>query len=99
MKKNIQNRNYITSERPNLFEPNVYISMVVTFSSTVSQKELEQAVKAACAHNEAAMSKIVLEGSGEAYYETMEQSGCKVFLEQRDWKELLKESENSLLWE
>ena len=58
MKKNIQNRNYITSERPNLFEPNVYISMVVTFSGTVSQKELEHAVKTAYAYNEAAMSNI-----------------------------------------
>ena len=93
MKKNMQNKNYISSERPNLFEPNVYISMVVTFSGTVSQKELEQAVKTAYAHNEATMSKIVLEESGEAYYETMEQSGCKVFFEQRVWKELLKESE------
>ncbi len=39
------------------------------------------------------MSKIVLEESGEAYYEKMEQSGCKMYFERHDWKELLKESE------
>ncbi len=44
MKKIMQNKNYISSERPNLFEPNVYISMVVTFSGAVPEKELEQAV-------------------------------------------------------
>ena len=86
-------KNAISSERPNLFEPNVYISMVVTLSGMITKEELAAAVEKAYAHNEATMSNIVLEKNGEAYYETRNTSGCKVFFDQRNWQEILKESE------
>lgn len=86
-------KNYIRSERPNLFEPNVYISMVVKLSGAVTKEKLKSAVMLAYSKNETTMSKIVLEENGAAYYELLDQSGCKVFFEQRDWKEILKESE------
>ncbi len=97
MKKNIikrkENKKYICSERPNLFEPNVYISMVVTLAGRIAPEELEQAVQTAYAHNEATMSRIVLEESGEAFYETLDESGCSVCHDQRNWEEIVKESE------
>ena len=86
-------KNAISSERPNLFEPNVYISMVVTLSGMITKEELAAAVEKAYAHNEATMSNIVLEKNGEAYYETRNTSGCKVFFDQRNWQDILKESE------
>lgn len=84
---------YIRSERPNLFEPNDYISMVVTLSGKASREEAEQAVRKAYANNEATMSKIVLEPDGTAYYESLDESGCKVLFDSRNWQEILKESE------
>ena len=85
-------RKYISSERPNLFEPNDYISMVVTFSGRISQEEVALAVKKAYENNEVTRSKIVLTPDGTAYYETLEESGCKIFFEKRNFQEILKEN-------
>ncbi len=86
-------KKYIRSERENLFEPNVYIGMIVKLSGDLLSEEIEQAVYKAYEANEATMSKIVLEGNGDAYYEKMGNSGCKFFTDSRSWKELLRESE------
>lgn len=59
-------KKYIRSERANLFEPNVYISMIVKLSGDLSIKEIEQAVYKAYEANEATMSKIMLEENGDA---------------------------------
>ena len=53
--------NEIVSERPNLFEPNVYITVYVEFAGKVCPHKLSAAVKQAFEANEATMSKIVLE--------------------------------------
>ncbi len=86
-------KKYIRSERENLFEPNVYIGMIVKLSGDLLREEIEQAVYKAYEANEATMSKIVLEENGDAYYEKMGNSGCKFFTDSRSWKELLCESE------
>lgn len=86
-------KKYIRSERANLFEPNVYISMVVKLSGNISENDIQCAVKEAYKANEATMSKIVLEDSGDAYYEKMDNSGCKFSSETKPWQELLKLSE------
>ena len=88
-----RDKKYIRSERANLFEPNDYITMVVTFSGKLTQNEAAQAVKQAYANNEASMSKIVLKADGSAYYEKLLESGCKVFFDSRNWREILKENE------
>lgn len=88
-------RKYIRSERANLFEPNVYISMVVKLSGNLLSEEIEKAVHRAYEANEATMSKIVLEPSGDAYYEKLEKSGCKFFADTRSWNELLYQSEST----
>ena len=88
-------RKYIRSERANLFEPNVYIGMLVKLSGVVTSSEIEQAVYAAYEANEATMSQIVLEEKGDAYYRKMEKSGCRFFLENRPFLEVLSQSEKS----
>lgn len=86
-------KKFIRSERANLFEPNVYIGMVVKLCGNLSRKEIEQAVYEAYEANEATMSKIVLEENGDAYYETMETSGGKFFIKDCPWEEVLIQSE------
>ncbi len=88
-------KKYIRSERANLFEPNVYIGLIVKLSGDIESKEIEQAVYAAYQANEATMCKVVLEDNGCAYYEKMERSGCKFYADVHPWKELLCQSEKS----
>lgn len=70
----------IRSERANLFEPNVYISLVVKISGNVSKKSMQCAVESAYEANEATMSEIVLTEYGVAYYEKRTDSGCRFFI-------------------
>lgn len=86
-------KKYIRSERVNLFEPNVYIGMIVKLSGDLLCEEIEQAVYKAYEANEATMSKIVLKENGDAYYEKMGSSGCKFIIDICSWKELLHQSE------
>ena len=88
-------KKFVRSERANLFEPNVYISMVAKLSGDVSPREMEQAVYTAYEANEATMSRIVLESDGNAYYEKMQASGCKFFADCRPWQQMLCESERT----
>ena len=80
---------YIKSERFNLFEPNIYIGMLVKISGNVSKDEIQQAVYKSYEANEVTMCKIVLKDNGDAVYEKMNRSGCKFFIDSRSWKELL----------
>ena len=86
-------KKYIRSERANLFEPNVYISLVVKISGNVSKKSMQCAVESAYEANEATMSEIVLTEHGEAYYEKRTESGCRFFIENKPWLDLLRQSE------
>ena len=74
-------KKYIRSERANLFEPNVYISMIVKLSGNLQSEEIEQAVYKAYEANETTMSRIVLEENGDAYYEKMGSSGCRFIID------------------
>lgn len=71
--------------------------MIVKLSGNLSSEEVEQAVYSAYEANEATMSRIVLEANGDAYYETMKSSGCKFFKDNRQWNELLCQSEKKPL--
>jgi len=86
-------KNYIYSERVDLFEPNVYIHFLVQILGEPSPDCLASAVKTAFTLNEATMSRIVLEKNGEAFYEKMDKSGCSVAITRKDWKELIRENE------
>ena len=84
---------YISSERPNLFEPNVYISMIVKLAGNIEKEDVAGAVGVAYSNNEATMSRIVLEENGDAYYEKMDSSGCKIYVDNRDWQSIIREGE------
>lgn len=86
--------NEVVTERPNLFEPNVYITLCVELAGKVSPQKLSAAVKQAFEANEAAMSKIVLE-RGAAYYKKMPASNCGIEIrdENTDWIALVYQNE------
>lgn len=86
-------KHYIYSERADLFEPNIYIQFLVQISGDFSPDDLISAVKTAFKANEVTMSRIVLEKTGTAYYEKMNESGCKVVFSQKEWIELIRENE------
>ena len=86
--------NQIVTERPNLFEPNVYITVCAEIAGKVCPYKLSAAMKQAFEANEATMSKIVLE-NGLAYYEKMSVSNCKIEIknENKNWIELVNQNE------
>jgi NRPS condensation-like uncharacterized protein len=86
-------KNHIRSERANLFEPNVYIAMVVKLSGNLTVSQIHKAVFAAYEANEATMSRVVLEADGTAYFEKTETTGCRFISDNSPWETLLQESE------
>lgn len=86
--------NEIVTERSNLFEPNVYITMCVEITGKVCPQKLSAAVKQAFEANEATMSKIVLK-NGLAYYKKMPVSCCKTEIcnENTNWIDLVNQNE------
>lgn len=82
----------ILTERNNLFEPNVYITMCVELTGKICPDQLTAAIKEAYKANEATMSRIVLE-HGTAYYEKLSGSGCKTMITDKNWIELVRENE------
>lgn len=83
----------ICTERLDLFEPNIYIGFLVQITGNADAGAVAAAVKAAFAANEATMSKIVLTGNGEAYYEKLPQSNCTVSVCEDDWRDILRRNE------
>lgn len=86
--------NEIVTERPHLFEPNVYIAVCVEMAGKVCPQKLSVAVKQAFEANEATMSKIMLE-HGFAYYEKIPVSCCKIEIvnENKNWIEIVSQNE------
>lgn len=79
-----------------LFDPNIYISLVITLKrkDTVKIEDIKKAIEQAYTQNETTMSKIVLDNE-EVYFENMSETGCKVFVDQRDWQDILHENEKN----
>ncbi len=80
-------------ERTNLFEPNVYIGVYVELDGNPSAELVKSAIQKAFQKNELTMSKVVLDKEGQAYYQKLEQSGCKVIITESDWKSIIVENE------
>ena len=83
----------IIIERDKLFEPNVYIAMVVSFETVIPQHVIHNAVARAYMAHETTMSKIVMTEDGKVYYEKLNNSGCGIYFDNRDWQTIAKESE------
>ena len=77
-----------------LFDPNIYPSLFITLKkkTDIKVEDVKKAVEKAYTQNETTMSKIVLE-NGEAYFENMPKTGCKVFFDQRNWMDIIHENE------
>lgn len=75
-----------------LFEPNIYPAIIVTLKGDLTAKNIEAAVKKAYTQNETTMSKVILE-NGEAYFQVLSETGCKVMIDSRDWREIMHQSE------
>ena len=86
-------KKFIYTEREDLFAPNIYIHFYVKVTGNPKTDDLVRAVKAAFCANESTMSKIVLEEDSSACYERMEESGCRVFVSEKDWKTIVIENE------
>ncbi|MCM1258861.1 MAG: hypothetical protein NC307_13535 [Roseburia sp.] len=83
----------IRTQRPNLFEPNDYITFYLELDGTVSANALADAIRAAYNANQSTVSKIVLTSEGTAFYEKMTKSGCKIEFLKDDWKNVIKTNE------
>ena len=83
----------IYTERADLFDPNIYIQFLIDITGSPSEEELIAAIQKAFTANEVTMSRIVIDLDGKAYYEAMEQSGCKVSISNQDWLEIIAENE------
>ncbi|BCN29166.1 hypothetical protein [Anaeromicropila herbilytica] len=83
----------IISERTNLFEPNVYIGMYVEIDGNPPVELMKDAFQKAFPKNELTMSKVVIEKNGRAYYQRLEQSGCKAVFTESDWRSIIEENE------
>ncbi len=77
-----------------LFDPCVYMRAVITLKGDITEEEIEEAAKKAYTQNETTMSKVILE-DGNAYYQSMPRTGCKVFRDSRPWQEIMQESERN----
>jgi hypothetical protein len=86
-------KNYIYTERADLFEPNIYIQYLVQVVGNPASNALVSAVKDAFAVNEATMSRIVLDMNGDAFYEQMSESGCKVTVSKNHWEDIIRQNE------
>lgn len=85
----------ILSERTHLFEPNVYINFLVQIEGVTSTDKLKNSIRTAFSANEATMSKIVLNKDGTAFYQKMNESGCKIIVTKKNPKEIIKENEKN----
>lgn len=82
----------IITERPNLFEPNDYITVSVKIIGTICPDKLTVAIKEAYKANETTMSKIMLH-KNKAYYEKIYLSGCKIEITEKNLLEIIKINE------
>lgn len=88
----IEKRKEIITERQNLFEPNVYVTMCVEITGKVCPDRLAAAIRDAYNANEAAMSKIVLDQDCASYVK-LASSGCSITVTDKSWTELVTENE------
>jgi hypothetical protein len=86
-------KNYIVSERVDLFEPNIYINFLVKITGNPTAEALVAAVRTAFAANEATVSGVVLNENGDAFYERRSESGCKVSVSTDSWNNIMSQNE------
>lgn len=85
--------NKISTERNDLFEPNIYIAIKFDIVGDEKPDKLITAINKVFTTFESTMSRVVLSSDGEACYEKMMMSGCSAKITQSDWIDLILENE------
>lgn len=85
--------NRISAERNDLFEPNIYISIMFDIIGNVIPDKLISAINETFSLFETTMSQIILLPDGEACYQKILASGCQAKITQMDWLSLIHENE------
>lgn len=83
----------IETEREELFDINMVIAMSVTIVGSASHKQLESAFKHAVAAHEILNTRVVIESSGEAYYESFGGTANSISYTDKNISELIQEQE------
>ncbi len=86
-------KNYITTDRTNLFEPNKMIIMKFTMEGAATNDEIKKAIYAAISVNEILNMKIVLSSDGRAWYEKCSKHQNQVILSQDYWEDIVHEQQ------
>lgn len=89
-------KNFIITERTNLFEPNDAIAMKFTILGQVEEHRTTVAFDTAVKANETLNSKIVLSENGDAWYEPVKETHNYLRSVGGDWMEVLEEQQKIL---
>lgn len=84
---------YITTERVDLFEPNIAIAMVFTIRGNPSEESIRNAFVTAMQANEILKSRIVMDKYGAAWYEKSNIIANTITVSNDSWENILKEQE------
>ena len=84
---------YVLTERSELFEPNVYIAMLVDIEGLVKKEKLIKAAQNAFSANESLKSYITINRDGSAEYNRISESKCHVYVTDKNWKDIILENE------
>ncbi len=93
-KSNINNSQTQGAMHCFLFDPSVYISILVSMEGDLTAEEIKKAVEKTYTQNETTMSKIILD-EGNVYFQKIPETGCKTFVDRRPWQDIMHESEKN----
>ena len=83
----------IETERGDLFDVNMMIAISVTIVGGASREQLELAFKNAVDSHEILNTRVTIDNSGEAYYETGDGMGNGLYYTDKNISELVREQE------
>ena len=87
------NRIKLMAERFFLFDPSIYMNVIFTIDGVVPVERIREAIEKTFTQNQTTMSKAVLDKKGNLYLEEMEQTGCRTYVDHRDWQQIRREQE------
>jgi hypothetical protein len=86
-------KNYITTERADLYEPNITIAMKFSIVGNPTDNEVVNAIYAAMQANEILNTKIAIVPNGQAWYEESNKQENMVTISDDNWRDIFYEQE------
>lgn len=86
-------KKYITTERADLFEPNIVIVMVFEIYGNPPEEKIRNAFLEAMQANEILHSRVVMDKDGTAWYEINNRIANTITVSNDSWRSILKEQE------